>query len=172
MLVPILLLIAVILVILWIPIGLYNSVKRKAVAVEEQYSNIDVNLKRRADLIPNLVNTVKGYTQHEEKTLTNLVKLRTAIRQNDDPEKAGKLNAMLSKQFTNVTLLAENYPDLKASDQFLKLQDEITDTEDRIAGARKFYNLAVSDLNNACETFPSNLFAKMAHVEKAKFFEK
>ncbi|MDR3242195.1 MAG: LemA family protein [Lactobacillaceae bacterium] len=153
----------------------YNSLKTKNIAVDNAWSDITVALKRRADLIPNLVETVKGYAAHESGVFEEVTAARGAIGQlkieNIDPQMAAKAEQALSSSLSRLLAVAENYPDLKANTNFLQLQGSLTDTEDKVAASRRFYNLAVTNLNTAVETFPSNMFVGMAHVEKRDFYE-
>ena len=137
---------------LWL-VGMYNSLVASRNRVKEAWSDIDVQLKRRYDLIPNLVETVKGYAAHEKEVLESVIKARAqAMGAHSVGDKAQAEN-MLSGALKNLFALAEAYPNLKASDNFVKLQDEITDTEDKIQAARRFYNSNVMTLNNKVESF-------------------
>ena len=157
-------------VLLW-AILLYNGLVRMRNMVEEAWSGIDVQLKRRTDLIPNLVSTVKGYAAHEKGTLEEVIRLR-GLAQNahgvgETAQAQGLLGAALGKLFA----LAENYPDLKANANFAQLQASLGEIEEQIQLARRYYNGAVRNLNIAVESFPSNLIAGRFGFEKAEFFE-
>ena len=139
--------------------------------VKDQLSQIDVQLKRRFDLIPNLVETVKGYAKHEKGTLEDVVKARNTYLSATTPEDQLKADGELTKAVNKLFALAESYPDLKANENFLSLQKELTTCEDKITYARQFYNDSVLSYNNKIELFPSSLIASMFHFEKEKFFE-
>lgn len=165
----VLLVIIVILVVAFI--GIYNSLIRLRNQVKNAWSQIDVQLKRRHDLIPNLIETVKGYMQHERQTLESVTEARSrAVSAQGVNEKAkaeGALNGALSRFF----LVVENYPDLKANQNFLSLQEELTATENRIAFARQAYNDQVLFFNNKIQVFPSNMVAGMFTFKPEEFFE-
>lgn len=155
-------------------IAIYNSLVRLKVRVEEAWSDITVQLKRRADLIPNLIETVKGYTKHESSVFENVTAARSAVMsaaQTGDVNKVAKAEGELAKTMKSLFAVAESYPDLKASDNFRELQMEITDTEDKIQASRRFYNGGVRDLNTKIDTFPTNMIAGMFHFSKREFFE-
>jgi len=137
---------------------------------KEAWSDIDVQLKRRYDLIPNLVNTVKGYAIHESSTFDNVTKARTAAMGASNIAEKGKAENMLSGALKSVFALAEAYPDLKANQNFLSLQTELSDTENKIQASRRFYNGNVRDLNIAVEAFPGNLIANTFHFAKMELF--
>ena len=156
--------------IFWI-IGVYNGLIKAKNRTEEAWSDIDVQLKRRHDLIPNLIETVKGYAKHERELLDKITRLRSeAIKAENVKEKSQAENA-LSQTLRSLFAVAENYPDLKASQNFLKLQDELTDTENKIEAARRFYNGNVRDFNIKLQTFPTNLIAKQLGFTAKEFFE-
>ena len=165
-------LIILVLVILGI-VGLYNSLVTLRVRSEEAWSDIDVQLKRRHDLIPNLIETVKGYAKHESELLEKVTAARTQAIQSASagPAEQAKSENMLSGALKSVFALTENYPDLKANQNFLKLQEELAATEDKIQAARRFYNSNVRDLNTKVESFPSNIIANMFAFQKKEFFE-
>ncbi len=157
-------------------IGVYNGLIRSKNRVDEAFSDIDVQLKRRYDLIPNLVETVKGYMTHERETLVKLTEARTAaMAAHNKPGATLAEQEQAENQLSGVlkTLFAvsENYPDLKASQNFLQLQDEISDTENKIQASRRFYNGNVRDFNTKIQVFPTNLFAGMMHFTKYEFFQ-
>lgn len=137
---------------------------------KEAWSDIDVQLKRRYDLIPNLVNTVKGYATHESEAFDNVVKARAQAMGAQNIVDKGKTENMLSSALKTVFAIAEAYPDLKANQNFLSLQTELSDTENKIQASRRFYNGNVRDLNIAVDSFPSNLVAKSFHFLKMELF--
>jgi LemA protein len=161
-------LLLVVLIILWLIVA-YNGLVRSRTQAQEGYSDIDVQLKRRYDLIPNLVESVKGYAAHESGVFEAVTKARTTAMQATGPAKADAEN-QLSGTLKSLFAVAENYPDLKANQNFLSLQNEITDTEDKIQAARRFYNGMVRDLNTKIQVFPTNMFANMAGFTKMDFF--
>lgn len=160
--------IVLIVVLLWLVLA-YNGLVRTRNRAQEAWSDIDVQLKRRYDLIPNLVESVKGYMAHEAGVFENVTKARSQAMQATGAAKAGAENA-LSGALKSLFAVAENYPQLKANENFLKLQNELTDTEDKIQAARRFYNGMVRDLNTKIEVFPTNLFASMFGFTKMEFF--
>lgn len=165
--------VAIILILLFIVIGIYNSLVRGKNQVKNAWAQIDVQLKRRFDLIPNLVETVKGYMQHERNTLEAVTKARTTAQQavsGSVAERAkaeGELGMALSRLFA----VAEQYPDLKANQNFLALQEELTSTENKISFARQYYNDSVMKYNNQIQMFPSNIVASMTGFKAEEFFE-
>jgi len=167
----IIIVIAVIVLIGLYVASIYNSLVTLRNKVKDQFSQIDVELKRRFDLVPNLVETVKGYAKHEKETLQNVIEARNSYANAGDLE--GKLNAdgELTKAVSKLFALAESYPDLKANTNFNKLQDELSEIEQKIVYARQFYNDAVLKLNNKIEMFPSNIIAGMFNFKQEKFFE-
>jgi len=166
-----LILIIIIAVLAIWAIAIYNGLIRLKNQVDEAWSDISVQLKRRYDLIPNLINTVKGYAAHEKEVFENVTKARTlAMGAGTAEEKAGAEN-MLSGALKSLFAVAEAYPDLKANQNFLELQRELTDTEDKIQASRRFYNGNVRDFNTKIEVFPNNIFANMLGFVKRVFFE-
>lgn len=166
----IILIIILVVVIIWI-IAVYNGLIRLKNRVDEAWSDIDVQLKRRYDLIPNLVNTVKGYAAHEKQVFENVTAARSrAMGAGSAADKAQAEN-MLTGALKSLFAVAEAYPDLKANQNFLELQRELTDTEDKIQAARRFYNGNVRDFNIKIEVFPNNIFAGILHFTKREFFE-
>lgn len=158
------------IIVLWF-ILIYNRFIRLRKRTEEAWSDIDVQLKRRHDLIPNLVETVKGYATHERELFEKVTEARAkAISASGRAEKAQAEN-MLSDTLKSLFAVAENYPQLRASENFSKLQEELSDTENKIQAARRFYNGNVRDLNIAIETLPSNIVAKIFNFKLAEFFE-
>lgn len=170
--IPAIIIIAVIALLLFIyGIVTYNSLVGLRNKVSDQWSQIDVELKRRFDLIPNLVNTVKGYTKHESETLENVVKARNTYLSAGTKEQAMAADGELTNAITKLFALAESYPELKANQNFLDLQKELQETEDKISFARKFYNDTALQLNNKVDMFPSNIIAKMFKFNKVEFFK-
>ena len=149
----------------------YNGLVKLRNMVKDQWSQIDVLLKRRADLIPNLVETVKGYTKHESETLEAVIAARNKAVSASTPEAEMKANGELSGALTKLFALAESYPDLKANTNFMDLQNNLKDTEDKISYARQFYNDAVLKYKNKLEIFPSNIVAGMFGFKPEPFFE-
>ncbi len=148
----------------------YNKLVKTNVRVEEAWSDITVQMKRRFDLIPNLVSSVKGYAKHEAQTLEKVVKERSGAIGGSVKETAETEN-MLSGALKSLFAVAESYPDLKANQNFLQLQEELVDTEDKIQASRRFYNGAVRTLNTMVQMFPTNIFAKSLGFTKKEFFE-
>jgi len=163
--------IAVALPLLWVVVT-YNTLVRLRQLCGESWSGIDTELKRRYDLIPNLVSTVQGYAQHEKDVLQRVVEARTrAVASTGSPASQAKDENVLVGALRQVFALAENYPDLKANQNFLQLQRELANTEDRIQAARRFYNANVRDLNTRIQVFPSNMIAGMFGFQQQEFFE-
>ena len=153
-------------------IGAYNGLIRRRNQVDNAWSQIDVQLKRRLDLIPNLVETVKGYAAHERETLEAVINARNvAISAPDEPGPQAEADGVLTGALRQLFALGEAYPDLKANQNFLALQEELTATEGRIAYARQFYNDSVLDYNNKIQQFPALLFAKSLHFTERDYFE-
>ncbi|MBK9335580.1 MAG: LemA family protein [Lewinellaceae bacterium] len=150
--------------------GVYNSLVRARNGAEEAFKSIDVFLKQRYDLIPNLINTIKGYTQYESSTLEKIVELRSRAMSAGGKD-GGAAELALSGALKSVFALAEGYPDLKANQEFLHLQQTLTTLEESIQRARRYYNAGVRDLNNAVEMFPSNLFASIFGFQRMEYFE-
>lgn len=151
--------------------AMYNSLVRTNTRVDEAWSDITVQLKRRADLVPNLVETVKGYAKHEKDTFQQVTDARTAIMNAETPAEAAKADNMFQSALKSIFAVAEAYPDLKASENFKELQAELVDTEDKIQASRRFYNGSVRDLNIKVKVFPTNLFAGMLGFKAREFFE-
>lgn len=175
----IIILIIIVVLLGWLT-GLYNKIIKLSVRVEEAWADIDVQLKRRYDLIPNLVETVKGYATHEKETLKAVLEARskaTAMNidaSNVSPEQMSAFagaQSGLSGALGKLMAVAEQYPNLKANENFLELQNEITDTENKIQAARRFYNGVVRDMNTMVLSFPTNLFAGMFGFTKKEFFD-
>jgi LemA protein len=158
------------LIILWL-IGVYNGFIKLVIKTKEAWSDIDVQLKRRYDLIPNLVNIVKGYATHEKTVFENVTKARALAMGAQTPETKGQAEAGLAGALKSVFALAEAYPDLKANQNFLDLQQKLTETEDTIQAARRFYNGNVRELNIKIALFPSNIVATIFSFTKMEFFQ-
>ncbi len=163
--------IAIIAVIVIALIVMYNGLVRAGVRVDEAWSDITVQLKRRADLIPNLVNTVKGYAKHEKGVFEEVTKARSAVINATGVQETADAENMLTGALKSLFAVAEAYPDLKANENFKQLQDELVDTEDKIQAARRFYNGSVRDLNIKVKTVPYNIFAGMFGFKEREFFE-
>ncbi len=149
----------------------YNRLVSKRNLSEEGFSGVDVQLKRRYDLIPNLVETVKGYAKHEAGTIEKVTEWRARAQGATNPDERFKAEAGLSQALANVFAVSENYPDLKANTNFVDLQNKLTEVEDQIQLSRRYYNGTVRDLNTLIEMFPSNIIAGAFHFEKKPFFE-
>jgi len=169
---PVLIAILVILVIVGIfVVSNYNALVTLRNRVKDQASQIDIQLKRRFDLIPNLMECVKGYMKHEKDTLEDIVKSRNSFEKAGDLEGEVKADNQLTKAVTKLFALAEAYPDLKANENFVNLQAELSGTEDKVATARQFYSDTVLLYNNKIQMFPSNIVAKLFGFIEEKFFE-
>ncbi|MHC4325473.1 MAG: LemA family protein [Planctomycetota bacterium] len=164
-------LLGIIVVIIVAVIGMYNSLVRLRNQVKNAWSQIDVQLKRRHDLIPNLVESVKGYAKHEKETMENLTKARSAAVSAEGVAQKSKAEGALSGAIDRLMLVVENYPDLKANQNFISLQEELSSTENKIAFARQNYNDQVLFFNNKIEMFPSNILAGMFNFQTGEFFE-
>lgn len=166
----IILIVVIVLIILWV-IVTYNSLVSLRNRVKDSWSQIDVQLKRRFDLIPNLVETVKGYTKHESETLENVIKARNSYVSATLPEDQMKADGELTRAVSKLFALSETYPDLKANVNFMELQSELNETENKIAMSRQFYNDVVLQYNNKIEMVPSNIVASIFKFERQAFFE-
>ncbi len=165
---PLLVAIAVaIIIFVWY---LYNSIIVAKLRVSESLSQIDVQLKRRADLIPNLVETVKGYAKHEKELFEKVTKERASLVSAKNIEDKAKVNNQLTETFKSIFAVAESYPALRASENFMQLQEEVSDTENKIAYSRQFYNSNVLDYNTKLKVFPNVFFAKLFNFKDAEFF--
>lgn len=156
--------------VIWV-LFTYNSLITLRNRVREAWSQIDVQLKRRSSLIPNLVEAVKGYAKHEKAVFENVTKARSALLGAKSPREAATANDLLSGALKSLFALAENYPDLKASENFKQLQEELSDTETKVAASRQFYNTNVLDLNNSLETIPSAWIGQMFDFKREDFFK-
>ena len=156
--------------VLWL-VGVFNLLVRSRNRVKESWSDIDVQLKRRYDLIPNLIETVKGYAEHERATLDAVIQARSKAMGAQTVGEHAQAENMLSGALKSLFALSENYPQLRAVESFTKLQDELSDTENKIQAARRFYNTNVLELNTKIEQFPTNLIASSFGFKKEEFFQ-
>ncbi|MBP5708059.1 MAG: LemA family protein [Alphaproteobacteria bacterium] len=163
--------IAIIAVVLLYFVAVYNGLVSRRNQVREAWATIDTQLKRRYDLIPNLMETVSGAAKHEKETLNAVIAARNSAMSATGADARGVAENALSGALKNIFALAESYPNLKANENFLELQRELTDTETKIQASRQFYNTVVMGLNNAVEQFPSNIVARMFGIDKAQLFE-
>ena len=170
LLIPIIIIVVLVIIGLWLA-GTYNKLVRKRNNAKEGFSTMDVYLKKRFDMIPNLVETVKGYATHERETLEAVMKARSQVATAGTIDQKVENENMLTGALGRLFAVAENYPDLKANQNFLNLQEQLKSVEQDIANARKFYNGTVKDLNNSIEQFPSNIVAGLFHFEKMPMFE-
>jgi LemA protein len=152
-------------------VGIYNGLIRSRVRTREAWSGIDVQLKRRADLVPNLVETVQGYAAHEREVFENVTRARSMLEQAGGPAQAAEANNQLSQALRSLFAVAENYPQLRANENFMALQRELSDIEEKIAYARQFYNRNVSDFNSRIQVFPNVMIANMFNFQRFEFFE-
>jgi len=155
---------------LWI-VMIYNGLVRLKVRTNEAWADIDVQLKRRHDLIPNLVETVKGYAAHERELFEKVTQARANAMNAQNPEEKGQAENMLTGALKSLFAVSENYPQLRANENFLELQRELSDTENKIQAARRFYNGNVRDLNTKIQVFPDSIVANMLNIKKKEFFE-
>ena len=161
----------IIVVLVLIVVGVYNGLVKSRMQTREAWSQIDVQLKRRNDLIPNLIETVKGYVKYEGDTLAKVTQLRQQVAQASSPAEAMAASDALSRQVAGIFAVAENYPDLKANTNFMQLQEELTNTENKISYARQLYNSVTSNYNVKLETFPTNVIAGMFGFKQAEFLQ-
>ena len=164
-------LIAIIVVVVLLLIVLYNGMAGLRVRADGAWSDIDVQLKRRHDLIPNLVETVKGYAAHEKGTFENIARYRSAAMSATTVDEKAQAEGQLTQALRGLLAVAENYPELKASEQFTSLQSSLNQTEDAIQNSRRYYNAVVRDLNTKIVTFPSNIIAGMFGFQPRQFFQ-
>jgi LemA protein len=167
--VPVILLIVLALLVVYL-IGIYNKLSRLKVRIQEAWSQIDVQLKRRIDLIPNLVETVKGYAKHEKEVFENVTKARSALMGASNAHEAAEADNMLTGALKTLFAVAEAYPELKAQEGFVNLQKELSDTEDKVSYARQFYNTVVRDYNQMLVVFPSNIIGGAFGFTQHEFF--
>ena len=163
--------IGIIIVLVLFVVGIYNSLITSYMHVKEAWADIDVQLKRRFDLIPNLVNTVKGSTNFETSTLEKVIQARSSGMQAKTPAQVGEADVAMKTALAGFFALAESYPDLKSNQNFIALQNELSDTENKIQAARRFYNSNVMDYNTKIKTVPTNIFAGMFSFKESEFFE-
>lgn len=168
--ISIIILVLLVVAVLWF-IFSYNKFVKLLTRAKEALSDIDVQMKRRYDLIPNLVETVKGYASHEQGTLEKVINARNMAMSAKGVQEQGAANNMLTESLKSIFALSENYPDLKANTNFLELQRELSDTENKIQAGRRFYNTNVRDLNIGIDSFPGNVVAKIFGFAKMDFFE-
>lgn len=164
-------LLVIVVVVVIAVIAIYNGLVTKKKRTDNAWAQIDVQLKRRADLIPNLIETVKGYARFEKKVLTQVTRARTAIMSAKSPPESAKAENMLSGALKTIFAVAESYPKLSASENFKSLQEEFATTENKISYARQFYNDSVMQLNTAISVFPNNIFAGMFGFRERQYFE-
>ena len=164
-------LIVLIIIILVAIVGIYNGLVTARNKVKNAWAQIDVQLNRRADLIPNLVETVKGYAGHEKSVFEDVTAARAGLMNANGVKEISEANNQLSSTLKTLFAVAENYPELKANENFKELQAQLAQTEDKIAYSRQFYNDTVLMYNNKCQTFPSNIFANLFGFNEADFFE-
>jgi LemA protein len=167
----VLLVLAVVVLLGVFLIGMYNSLVQLRVRSESAWSDIDVQLKRRHDLIPNLVETVKGYAAHEKDTFENIAKFRSLAMQATGPVDRAAAENQLTGALKSLFAVAENYPQLQASQEFTQLQNSLNEIEDAIQNARRYYNAVVRDLNTKIQSFPTNILAGMYGFQQKQFFE-
>ena len=160
----------VVLLVLWM-VGMFNGLVRSRMRVREAWSGIDVQLRRRASLVPNLVETVKGYASHERTVLENVTRARAMLEQAGGARQAAEANNQLTQALRSLFAVAENYPNLKANENFMALQTELADIEDKIAFARQFYNRNVMDFNTKIQVFPNVIMANMMGFQAFEFFQ-
>ena len=170
-LILLIIIVIIIIAIIGTIIHMYNNLIGLRNKVKNSYSQIDVQLKRRNDLIPNLVETVKGYASHEKGVLEEVTKARTGVMNASTIEETSTADNQLTGALKTLFAVAENYPDLKANSNFQQLQQELSETEDKISYARQFYNDIVLKYNNACQQFPSNILAKLFGFSEEEFFQ-
>ena len=169
--IAIIVIVGIVVLIALVLVGIYNGLVRSRVRTREAWSGIDVQLKRRASLIPNLVETVKGYAAHERQTFENVTRARAMLEQAGTAAEAAQANNFLTQTLRSLFAVAENYPELKANQNFLDLQNELSDIEEKIAYARQFYNRNVSDYNSRIQTVPNVVVANMFGFKPFEFFE-
>ena len=167
----IIIIVGVVLLLVFYVIGVYNKLVNARNKVKDQFAQIDVQLKRRSDMIPNLVETVKGYAKHEENTFKEVIEARNKFTVASTPEDEMKANNELTGAIRQLFALSESYPELKADTSFLKLQSNLEETEDKISSARQFYNDSVLMYNNTREKFPSNIVANIFGFKEINFFK-
>jgi LemA protein len=162
--------IAVVVVVLFLW-SLYNTLITMSTQIDEAWSQIDVQLKRRTDLIPNIVSSVKGYAKHEKSVFEDVTKARSTMMKAETPQSMAKASDGLSSALKSLFAIAENYPELKANENFVQLQNQLSDTEDKIAYSRQFYNSTVTDFNVKVRVFPNTIIAGMLGFKEKPFFK-
>ena len=167
----IIILVVIIIVIALLVVKFYNDLVNGRNRVENAWSQIDVQLQRRNDLIPNIVETVKGYASHEKETLTQVTEARARMANATTVREVSEANNMITSALKSLFAVSEAYPDLKANQNFIELQQELSETEDKISYSRQFYNDTVLKYNNLCQQFPSSIIASIFHFNKSEFFE-
>lgn len=163
--------IGIVAIVVIVLVVIYNGLIRSKIRVDEAWSDITVQLKRRADLIPNLVKTVKGYAKHEKSVFDDVTKARSSMLSADGPQETAKAEGGFQAALKSLFAVAEAYPDLKANENFKHLQEELTDTEDKIQAARRFYNGSVRDFNTKLQVFPTNMIGGTLGFKTREFFE-
>jgi LemA protein len=163
--------IAILVILGLVLLGIYNGLIRSKVRTQEAWSGIDVQLKRRADLVPNLVETVRGYAEHERGTFEAVTNARSMLQQAQGPAQAAEANNQLTQALRSLFAVAENYPQLRASENFMQLQRDLSDIEEKIAYARQFYNTNVTDFNSRILVIPNVFIARMMNLHGFEFFE-
>ncbi|MBE6485503.1 MAG: LemA family protein [Methanosphaera stadtmanae] len=161
----------IIIVIAFLLVKYYNDLVNGRNHVENAWSQIDVQLQRRNDLIPNIVETVKGYASHEKDTFNQVTQARANMANATTVQEVAEADTMLTSALKSLFAVSEAYPELKANQNFIELQQELSETEDKISYARQFYNDSVLKYNNLCQQFPSSIVASLFHFDKAEFFE-
>jgi LemA protein len=169
--IPLLVFVAILVVLGLIVAGMYNGLVQLRVRADNSWSDIDVQLKRRHDLIPNLVETVKGYAAHEKGTFENVARYRSAAMAATSAPDRAQAEGQLTQALRGLLAVAEAYPDLKANTQFQALQQSLSDLEDALQNSRRYYNAVVRDLNTKIQSFPSNIIAGMFNFQQRQFFE-
>jgi LemA protein len=169
--IPLLGFLAILVVIGMIVAGMYNGLVQLKVRADNAWSDIDIQLKRRHDLIPNLVETVKGYAAHEKGTFENVARYRSAAMAATSTEDRAQAEGQLTQALRGLLAVAEAYPELKANAQFMSLQQQLSDLEDTLQNSRRYYNAVVRDLNTKIQSFPSNIIAGMFNFQQRQFFE-
>ena len=169
--IPLLVFVAILVVIGLIVGGMYNGLVQLKVRADNAWSDIDIQLKRRHDLIPNLVETVKGYAAHEKGTFENVARYRSAAMAATSAEDRAQAEGQLTQALRGLLAVAEAYPELKANAQFMSLQQQLTELEDALQNSRRYYNAVVRDLNTRIQSFPTNIIAGMFNFQQRQFFE-
>ena len=168
---PLFIILGAVAVVVILIIAMYNGLVRTRNRVHEAYSDIEVQLKRRHDLIPNVIATVKGYAKHEEGVFTKVTEARTNAINTEKPHQKAQAENMLTGALKSLFAVAESYPDLKANTNFIELQKDLAETENKVQASRRFYNDTVKDLKNALETFPTNVIGSLFKFKKEEFFD-